>query len=182
LTELLGFLVKNYPEFTFFMDKGTDWHNIIIYNIYSLVTLVYFAWLYLRLFSDQMHKKAVKIGAAVYMLSYVISLFYQDPFHEALLYPVVIESLVIVMAALFHIKELRRITDLPPQQYNLMYWVDRALLVFHIPFPIIYICAVHYYREMYKPFYLFELQLFTIVVMYILIIIGFIRSSRPSFR
>lgn len=182
LTELLGFLVKNYPEFTFFTDTRVDWHNIIIYNIYGFVIMFYFAWLYLQLLRSWKFKRVIKVGVGIYLVITVISLFYKDPFHEVLVYPAVIESLIIVLAAFFHMKELRQLSDLPPQQYNLMFWVDLGLLVFHIPFPIIYFCAVHYFSEIYRPLHLHDVQNITIAAMYIIFIIGFIRSSRPSFR
>ena len=182
LTELLGFLVKNYPEFTFFTDPRFDWHNIIIYNIYGLVTMFYFTWIYYRLLVSEKFKRIILFGLATYLVCTVICLFYQDPLHEVLLYPAIIESLSIALAALLHIKELRGIANIAPQNYNLMFWVDRGLLAFHIPFPIIYFSAVNIFREVYLPFRFSDLHNITIAAMYVLFIIGFIRSSRPAFR
>lgn len=182
INELLGFLIKNYPEFTLFIDKEHNWHNIIIYNIYGIVSLFYFGWVYLNLLDDLRHKKWILWSSGIYLLILAISLFYQDPLHEALVVPLILESIIISFCVFLHIDHLKKSRPLPPQQYNLMFWVDRGLLLFHIPFPIIYLCAIKYYREIYEPLGLATALNFVIAGMYLLFTIGFIRSSRPAFR
>ena len=111
-----------------------------------------------------------------------LACFYQDPFHKALVAPLILGSLIISFCVFLHLHQLKKYRPLPPQQYNLMFWIDRGLLLFHIPFPFIHFCAIMYYREVYEPLFLATVLNCLIAGMYILFTIGFIRSSRPAFR
>lgn len=182
LNELLGFLVKNYSEFTFYTDPRYDWHNIIIYNIYGVLTLLYFAWVYLKLIKRRRLQLVIKGGVILYFISYFICLIYLDPAHDVFLAPAMIEGFLIATAAFFHIWELKQKRGSTPAYYNLMFWIDRGLIAFYLPFPMLYFLMCNYYRNVFQPYGLGTVFELSIVAMYIIFIIGFIRSSRPAFR
>ena len=182
LNELLGFLIKNYPDYTLFTASAHDWHNIILYNIYAVLTMLYFTGVYYTLIKNPMYRKWILGAVGVFFLSIAISLVFQDPLHEALVYSFATESLVIVLFVFLHIKEIKQTPALPPQEYNLMFWIDRGLLTFHLPFPLICFMAFQYYAQVYKPLHLATVLNLCIAAMHILFIIGFIHSSRPVFR
>lgn len=182
LTELLGFLVKNYSEFTFYTDPQHDWHNIIIYNIYGVLTLFYFAWVYLKLIKRRKLQLLIKGGVILYAISYIITLVYRDPEHEVFLVPSMINGFVISTAAFCHIWELKQKPGSSPPHYNLMFWVDRGLIAFNLPFPFLYFILFNHYREIFQPYRLDIVFDLSIAAMYIIFIIGFIRASRPAFR
>lgn len=63
LTELLGYFIKFHDEFQVVSDSNYDWYNVIIYNIYSVISFAFFYYLYWRLVKTDKYKKWIIVGA-----------------------------------------------------------------------------------------------------------------------
>lgn len=181
MTELLGYFVKNYEEFQFFSDSRYTWHNVIIYNIYSVISFLFFYYIYWKVLKNPVHRKWLKYGSLLSASSYVVSLFFQDPFHVNLYYADLVASLVLLMAIWMYFKEKKGEDNPYPQKRNLLFWISWGLAIFHIFFPFIFIAAYDAPR-IYTMYNLHHLLMVLIVVMYALFSIGFLLGQRKAFR
>ncbi|NDV16268.1 hypothetical protein GO009_09540 [Muricauda sp. TY007] len=181
LTELLGYFIQFNEEFQFFSDERYDWHNVIIFNIYSVVTFLFFYYIYWRVLKVQKHKSWVKYGALVGVLAYIISLIFQNPFHTNLYYADLVASIVLLVDISLYFKEKKRETNPYPQKYNLMFWTSLGLAIFHIFFPFIFLMG-YKAQYIYVEYHLHDFLMMLIVFMYGTFIIGIIIHKRKAFR
>ncbi len=180
-TELLGYFIKNHEDFQFFSDGRYDWHNVIIYNVYQIVTFLFFYWVYWKTVKKQFSKEMIKYGAYLCSLSYISNIFFQNPMHEQLKYAHIIGSLVLVFALILYFKEKRLENNPYPQKNNLLYWVSIGLFVFYAFFP--FLLLSDYFDISISVQYHLRITLLTfIVLMYFLFIVGLLMGKRKAFR
>ncbi|RDY60843.1 hypothetical protein [Flagellimonas nanhaiensis] len=180
-TELLGYFIKYHEEFQFFSDDRYSWRNIIIYNIYQVVTFLFFYWVYWRVLKSKTYKKWVKYGAVVAMFSYAVSLFFQNPFYVSLYYADVIGSLVLLMCIILYFKEKRMETNPYPQKHNLLFWVSVGTFIFYLLAPYIWLTGYLRY-DIWVTYYFWKVLIVLIMIMYSLFIIGLLMGKRKAFR
>ncbi len=179
--ELLGTLVRTYPSFSFFKNLSYSSYNQIIYNIYFVIFLIFFYSVYWQLISDKSYKKYVKLISFISIFSFVISCIFQNPFETDLFYSVSIGSWVLVLfIGLYFIDKHKRNKKLV-QPNNLVFWLSIALLVFYSIFPILFLVGyLDYYT--WEKYSLRTVLKILIIVMYGLIIIGFVKGKRRAFE
>ncbi|MEX0314703.1 MAG: hypothetical protein AB3N18_11040 [Allomuricauda sp.] len=180
-TELLGYLVKHTNEFQFFSDSRYAWHNIIIYNIYSVASFTFFYYVYWKILKDENHKKKAKYAAITALFGYLISLFFQNPFHKGLYWADLLASIVLLYMITLYFIEKRKENNYYGMKHNLLFWVSLGLIIFHIFFPFIFIAAYDF-PIFYYEYHLHEFLKVLIVIMYLLFIIGFLMGKRKAFR
>ncbi|MEO0505023.1 MAG: hypothetical protein AAF090_02640 [Bacteroidota bacterium] len=179
-TELLGYFIKFHEDFQFFSAEGTDWHNVIIFNIYQVVTFAYFFWVYYKVCLLQENKRRIKFLAIGTFSSYFISLFFQDPFHIGLYYADLVGSLSLVVIIILYFMEKTKKTVKYPVMNNLMFWVSLGLLVFYCLFPFVQLIGYTKY-EIWVEYHFQTVLSILIVTMYILFNIGFIFGKKKAF-
>lgn len=181
LTELLGYFIKYHEEFQFFSDERYNWHNVIIYNIYSVITFLFFYYIYWRVLKIAKHKKWVKYGTIIAMLSYVVSLFFQDPLHMNLYYADLLASTILLVLIGLYFKEKKDEGPLQPMKYNLMFWTSLGLVVFHLIFPYLFVIGYEA-PKIWAKYQLRQVLQVLILFMYGTFMLGFIVSKRKAFR
>lgn len=105
LTELLGYFIKYFDEFQIINIEKYSWYNVIIFNIYSVISFLFFYYIYWRMVQNKKHKKWIKIGALASISSYVISLFFQNPLYSNLYYADMIASFILLFNIWLYFKE-----------------------------------------------------------------------------
>ncbi|WP_136464836.1 hypothetical protein [Flagellimonas onchidii] len=180
-TELLGYLIKHTNEFQFFSDSRYAWHNVIIYNIYSIVSFSFFYYIYWKILVDKKHKKRVEYAVAVSLVGYVVSLFFQNPFHIGLYWADLLASIVLLYFITLYLMEKKKENSYYKMKHNLLFWVSLGLAIFHIFFPFIFIAAYDF-PIFYYEYHLHDFLNILIVVMYFLFIVGFLLGKRRAFR
>lgn len=182
LTELLGYFIKYHDDFQFFSDERYKWHNVIIYNIYSVITFLFFYYIYWRVLKKEKHRKWAKYGAIISMSAYVVSLFFHDPFHMNLYYANLVASLVLLVDITLYFKEKgKEEASTHLMKHNLMFWISLGLAVFHIAFPFLFVIAYEA-PEIWAKFKLRQVLKVFIVFMYGTFMLGFLISKRKAFR
>jgi len=178
--EILGYFIFYFEEFTFFDEKEYNWHNVIIYIIYHLIFSAYVFWLYHEVIKNKKSRKMVKVGAILTFSSYLISLFFQDPFHSDLYYADCVGCIVTIVIILLHLKEVKK-TNGGMNRYNLMVWISWGMLVFNIYFPF-YILNGYLNADFFLEYHLRQVLWVVICIMYGLFSAGFLISKRSAFR
>ncbi len=180
-TELLGYFVKHSNEFQFFAEEHYSWHNVIIYNIYSIVSFLFFYYIYWTILKSVQYKKWVTYATATALLGYVISMFLQDPFHSNLYYADLAASIFLLIIIGLYFKEKREEPKTYPMTQNLLFWISVGLFIFHLFFPFIFLAAYEA-PGFYAEYRLHKLLMVLIVLMYTLFIVGFLAGKRKAFR
>ncbi len=181
LTELLGYFIKYHDQFQFFSEEEYSWHNVIIYNIYSVVTALFLYYIYWRVLTIEKHKNWIKYVTATSLLGYMVSLFFQDPFHMNLYYADLLASLLLLFVITIYFREQRLAQAAYPRRYNLMFWISFGLAGFHAVFPFLFLIAYeapHIWAE----FQLRNVLKVFIVFMYGSFFVGFLLSKRKAFN
>ena len=181
LTELLGYLVKHTDEFQFFSEEKYNWHNVIIFNIYSVIAFAFFFYIYWNVLQSKKHKRWVVYGGMVSFFSYLISLFFQDPLHMNLYYADLIASMVLLFDIGLYVREKRCEEATYPIKHNLMFWTSLSLAVFHAIFPYLFLIAYEA-PEIWAQYQLRDVLKVLIIFMYGTFMIGVILGRRTSFR
>lgn len=181
LTELLGYFITYHDAFQFFSDDISLKHNVIIYNIYALVTFLYFYDVYIKVVNNKKYKKWIKIGAMVCGLSFLISLLFQDPLHTNLYYAEFLGSLILIMAIGLYFKEKTGELGSYPKMNNIMFWTSMGLAIFYIFFPFIFLIG-HDFPQTFVDYGLNQLLMIVVVVMHTTFVIGALAGRRRAFR
>ncbi|MEE1963040.1 hypothetical protein V1387_10115 [Allomuricauda taeanensis] len=182
LTELLGYFISHHDDFQFFSDDRYSWHNVIIYNIYSVVTFLFFYYIYWRILKGDKHRNWVRYGACISMLAYAVSLFFQDPLHMNLYYADLIASIILLVNIALYAKEkMGEGTQLHSMKYNLMFWITLGLAVFHAIFPFLFLIAYEA-PKVWAEYQLRQVLIVLILFMYGTFMLGFLISKRKAFR
>ena len=178
--ELLGVLVRTYPNFSFFNDLEYSYVNDIIYNIYSIVFFGYFYMVYYKLASSQQHKKWIKRLSGIVLLTYLGSCFFQNPLDTNLFYAHAVASWVLLILIYLYFKSKKSEVDSPKNKHNLMFWVSVGLFSFYLVFPFLFI--IGYLRfDLWEKFHLRALLRIFILIMYCLFCTGFVMGRRRAF-
>ncbi|UJH66713.1 hypothetical protein [Allomuricauda sp. SCSIO 65647] len=180
-TELLGYFIMNYEEFSFFSEQKYSWHNIVIYNIYQIIMLCFFYWVYFTLLRNAKHKKYMAIVVTITALAYLINLFFENPLHSSLYYADFVGSYSLVFCIVLYYKEKMNEGKPSTLKENLMFWVSLGLLIFHIFAPILFFVGYQDF-EMWNKYHFRKVIWVLVSLMYTLFSIGLIISKRKAFR
>ncbi|GGG51561.1 hypothetical protein GCM10011414_21440 [Croceivirga lutea] len=178
--ELLGFLVINFEAFSFFEETENDWHNVVIYNIYSLFFYGYLYWVYHGVLKSKKHRKLVKVFAIITYVGYAVSLLFQDPFHSDLYYAECLNSILINTLIVIHFRKLKKLNVVQPSKYNLMVWFNAGMFLFHLYYPF-YLLNGYLNVDFFLTYELRKILWIVVSIMYLLFTVGFLLNKRRAF-
>lgn len=180
ITEILGFLIREYDTIQIVYIDGHSSYNNLIFNIFDIVFFLYFFYVFWSTIDNKKFKKVIKIGGMLFILSSLINPFFQD----FVVFPQILASsigaIVLILSILFYLASLRSIAQYPNNQ-ELLFWVSLGLLIFNMFYPFILLLGYFDY-ELYQKLHIRIFHHALIAVMYSCFILGFIlmRRIRPS--
>ena len=180
-TELLGYLILTYKDFSFFADENYHWYNVIIYNIYGIFVLCYFSYIYYSQLQEKTHKKIALYGCIAVFLSFFVSCFFQNPLYTGLYYAKTFQSLLMVILVVLYFKEKLENRNAPPLKNNLMFWVSLGLIIFHTIFPFLYLTGF-LKPEIWIAYRFRDILKVLIIISYSQFLIGLLLGRRSAFR
>jgi len=180
ITEILGFLIREYDTIQLVYLDGHSSYNNLIFNIFDIVFFLYFFYVFCSTIDNKKFKKVIKIGGMLFILGSLINPFFQDFVVFPQILASSIGSIVLILSILFYLTSLRSIAQYPNNQ-ELLFWVSLGLLVFHTFYPFILLLGYFDY-ELYQKLHIRIIHHALIAVMYSCFILGFIfmRRIRPS--
>lgn len=179
--EIVGYLVRNYDDISFITNLKYRNVNEIIYNIYAAIFFAFFYHVYWRLTVNKALKTYIKIGSFVTVLAFLISLIFQNPMKTNLFYAIAIGSWILVFCIILNYIDKTILQQKLLQPYNLMFWVSLSLLIFYSIFPILFIIGYTDYNT-WVEYELRTVLRVLIMVMYSLLIIGFLKARKMAFQ
>jgi len=176
ITEVLGFLIRDYDTIQIVYIEGYSYYNHLIFNIFDIIFFLYFFHVYRNTISSFKFKNWIKYGAILFIMCSIINPFFQD----FLLYPQLmastIGSIVLIFSILLYFLDKKAIANVPNRQ-NLLFWISWGLMFFYTFYPFILLLG-YFDDELYKEFHVRKVQHILIVVMYSCFILGFILMRR----
>ncbi|MBO0329165.1 MULTISPECIES: hypothetical protein [Flavobacteriaceae] len=180
-TDLLGYFIKFNDSFQFFSEGKYASLNIIIYNIYQLIAYAFFYWVYFKTLKRTQHKKLVKYGAFLVLVSYLTSLIFQNPLYRGLYYAELVGSWVLLGCIIFYFKEKKNENSSYHQGKNLLFWVSSGSFIFYAITPYIFLLGSIDDHVWYD--YHFQKILFVLIaIMYGFYMLGLLLGERKAFR
>ncbi len=179
ITEVLGFLIRDYDTIQIVYIDEYSYYNHLIFNLFDVIFFLYFFYVYRNTISSPKFKNWIKYGAILFIMCSIINPFFQD----FLLYPQLlastIGSIVLIFSILLYFLDKKAIVNVPNRQ-NLLFWISWGLLFFYTFYPFILLLG-YFDDELYKQFHVRMVQHILIAVMYSCFILGFIlmRRIRP---
>src|SRR6056297_80589 len=178
LNELLGHLVRYSDTFALLTDK--IFANDIIYNIYDIFYYGFFYSLFWGLISQEKIKRWIKILSIIVGASYIVSCFYQNPLKISLFYATSLASLILAITCILYRIDKGHNLQWSKEKFNLVFWISFGLVFFHFIFPILFLIG-YMPGDAWDSYELQTVLRLTILIMYTLFSIGFIKSRRRSF-
>ncbi|MGK0494973.1 MAG: hypothetical protein ACJAU2_001354, partial [Maribacter sp.] len=165
-------------NFAFLLD--TKFANDIIYNIYDIFYYGFFYTVYWKLISQQKFKLWIKRLSLIVLGSYLLSCFFQNPMLVSLYYATSLASLILAVISILYLVDKGCNWQWNREKYNLVCWVSIGLIFFHSIFPVLFLIGF-LQQDIWDDYELHTVLRFSILLMYILFCIGFIKSRRRSF-
>jgi len=181
ITELLGYFIITFEEFSFFEDEAYSWNNVVIYNLYAVLTFIFYCWIYYQIIKKSSYKKYIKWGGLSILFSYVLSGYFQGILQTGLFYSDLIASIFVLFMIGLYFKERRNPDKSFIEPYNLMFWVSIGLFVFHTFFPILYTTGF-LKPEIWIKYHFRDLLKALIMISYSFFLIGLVLGKRKAFN
>ncbi len=180
LSEILGFMIREFEAFQIVDSVQYPYANNYVFNIYDIVSFLYFYFIFWNSVNKEEYKNLILYGAILYVMAVCINAVYQDAIIFPQVFASMIGSLLLVMSILLFLIEG---SSNHLKEKNLLIWISSGLLIFHLFFPPILFVG-HFYIELYMRFHLKQVHLLLIVLMYACFIIGFLnlRAIKPSVK
>jgi len=181
ITEILGYFIITFEEFSFFEDASYSWNNVVIYNIYAVLTFIFYCRIYYQVIKKRSFKKYIKWGGSAILFSYLVSSYYQNFLSTGLFYSDLLASLFLLFMIGLYFKERRKTDKSIIEPYNLMFWVSIGLFVFHTFFPILYTTGF-LKPEIWIKYHFRDLLKALIMLSYSFFLIGLVLGKRKAFN
>ncbi|MCK0188375.1 hypothetical protein [Arenibacter sp. F20364] len=179
LTELLGYFTKHYEVFHISIFSSFIRHNVIIYNIYNLVFFSYFFYVYWSYIGNKKYRKFIIFAAIFYLLVSLINPFFQSFKLESQVYSYLAGALAIIICIVLFFMEHRNNSKTLDYRFTGIKWISIGLLIFYVGYsPIKASRFYNYTYQINEYVHLRRMHLLLILLMYISIIIGFLRMKR----
>lgn len=177
--EILGALVYNIEDFTFFTEAKYSFYTLFIYNLYDLIFFPFFLYVYWKSVPNEITKNVIGLGAILFVLVLVINSLFVNPFKHELWYAYVVGSVVLIGSILAYLYSLRLNSSTSKIFGNLLFWISIGLLIFHLGYMPITIFKNSYPDLTPRDFTgIKKFHIGLIVFMYTSFIIGFLKMRR----
>lgn len=179
LNELLGYFINNDPTFLnpFLKDFFSN-TNIMFYNIYNIIFVLYFVYIFWHYSNSKLYKKTILYFGFSFIIIIIINIFLQNFFTKQQILSFVCGSIILIICILLYLKENNKILRNKLIKHSLLFWISIGLLIFFTFYtPIkIYYCVTNFEN---MPLYriIRRVHLSLICIMYGCFIYGFIQMK-----
>jgi hypothetical protein len=181
ISEILGFLVRDYDNFSLFLNDLFRNYTWVIFNIYNIVFFYFFYYVFWYHLKKPWHRIYLLSGMAVVGFGSIYNAQISSFLYESQIFAYLAGGVVLIGAILIylynHAKEEGRFFDVG----DLLSWLCLGMLFFYSGYLPIKI--IRYYNTIYQindnPI-IRRVHLSLILLMYALFAIGFLRMDRRN--
>lgn len=177
--EILGALVYNIEDFTFFSELQYSSYTLLIYNLYDLIFFPFFFFVYWKSLHNNRVKKIIKYGGILFLIVFFINSLLVNPLKFELWYAYIFGGLMLIVSILAFLKSLIRNSSTSYISNNLLFWISVGLLIFHLGYlPITIFKNSHLDLTISDYSSIRQVHIGLIIFMYGCFIIGFVKMKR----
>ncbi|WP_149304108.1 hypothetical protein [Pareuzebyella sediminis] len=179
LNEMLGSLIFEYPEYRFFGSDALAFYNMVIYNIYNVIFCLYFFRIYTFYLDNEKIKIGIQYASIAFLIVATLNPFYEDFVTSSQTATYVVGGLIILVCSTLYLRQIFTTKNEIPWKNDLLFWISLGLFVFYAGYlPIKILRFYHSIYNITEGTHVRLTHLSLIVIMYLLIIIGFLRMRR----
>lgn len=180
LTEILGSLIKydgyNNPFASGFYSK----YNLILYNVYSIISFLYFYFVYWSFSTSKKIKLMIKYCVYILICISLLNAIIHNPLHFRQNYTYTLGAIFLVYFAYLYLTKKNMLFSKNGSHKNIIYYFSIGLIVFYIgysPIRILYFYITEETIDIYHK--LRRVHLTLIYIMYGYFIYGFVQMKKP---
>lgn len=178
LSEVLGFMVRNFDEIQIVYKEEYSYYNTLIFNVFDIIFYLYFLSIYHKVLIATKSKKFVKLGIVVFIVVSIVNLFVQNFYVDPQNYAIIVGSFFTAGSALIYLLQLKK-DSFALKTSNLLFWISIGIIFFHLFYPItMYIISFEY--ELYNHLKLARFHYLSIAIFYACFVIGFLKVKRTK--
>lgn len=160
-----------------FLNQQQNVNNLVLFNIYSIVTAYVFLYIYFKSIHSKIGKVIVVAMGIFYGIISLANCFYHSFIYEMTDLPDIVLSFIIVISVIIYLYEILNSDKIIIINKLLLFWVSIALLMYYLPIVPFQVVAKFYrYGKAVPQFYLINSILAGIY--YTIFILGFIWSGK----
>ncbi|NJB72574.1 hypothetical protein GGR42_003065 [Saonia flava] len=185
VTETLGGFIWHFKEFSLYLNDFYYNNNHLIFNIYSLITYLYLYSIFRKFIKYKTYKRYVFYGAIVFLISNIINASYSNFFYDSLILADSIGGVILIVCIGLYFKSRKKEGLTYFDSYDILSWIGLGYATFFIGYLPLTFCryTIYNFNKMpTEPIFFRPLHFSLIIIMYSLIIIGFIRMKRLIYR
>lgn len=180
LTEVMGVIIRDDPNFSINLSEFYYNNNWLIFNIYNLIFFLYFGYVYGLYLTGSVWKKTARAGLVLFIAASLINAFMEDFRVFSQLYAYTVGGILMIVLAWAYLRQQYRLRQRIPLHSNLLVWISLGILVFYMGYlPIKYIRSLAAKLELVSmPELIRPLHLGLILFMYGCFLMGLLRLHR----
>ncbi len=155
-----------------------EMYNLIIYNIYLLISFPFLFSIYWNFLKDKKYKKIVIIFAIIYIIAFTVNgLFFENYSKDLVTYPFIMASCFLIFTVIFYFIEILNSEKVLNVTRDLLFWISVGVILFNIGV-IPWVITLKHYSENFA--LMNTLLQVLILILNICYIVGFICSHKKQ--
>lgn len=155
-------------------------YNVFFYNIFQIISFTFYLSLFKNVVKSLKNKKIISILLALYYTSYLINLlFIDDFFKDYFSNTYIIGAVLIITSILIFLYEILKSDKIIHINKMMVFWISIGLLLMYLP-NIPFNVIRNYYQDSPTIPYIYAVNFLLVFVFNIIIISGFIWSSKEQ--
>lgn len=183
LSELLGMIIKYSANMGLFLNELYANNNFVIYNIYYIISFLFFLVIYYLYLKRSVHKRIIAFFIPIFIVVAFVNALYESFLTISQVYTYVVGAIGMIVCAALYFIENKIDRNSWFNSRDLLSWISLGLFVFYMVFTPIKILK-HYWLMIgeYPPIWSRRLHLSVLVFMYVSFILGFIKMDRLTLK
>lgn len=184
IVEMIGKLptyISTYDEMSFLKETFLN-TNAWLYNIHSIVSIVFYTWYFRENLLSKKFKDTVNILIVVFFITSIVNLLITDDFlkiHSS--FPMITGTLIILVSVFFYFFEMLKSEKILEFNKDLVFYVAIGAMVLHLVVAPLFIYSAYYSKENVEFIKIRVIILYcAIIFTYTCYTIGFIICSRKN--
>lgn len=183
LTELLGLIIRDSENMNLFLNEFYANNNFVIFNIYYIISFLFFLAIYYLYLHRRVHKKIVVGLMIFFFVTAVVNAIYESFLTISQVYTYVAGGISMIACTALYFIENKTDRKRWFNPRDLLSWISLGILAFFLVYTPIKILKQYWLMigEFHQPWSR-RVHLAVLVFMYVSFIIGFIKMDRLTLK
>ena len=177
LMELVGYLVKTNEGLALIFEDITD--NSLIYNIYAIVSYIYYYFVFWSFTKDYRQRKSIFWGGIIFLTSCLINPFFQNFISISQTFSYLLGGCILLYVTLSYLHNFYLIPQKFAVKQNIIFWMSLGLSIFYLGYlPIKTLKFYYHLHQSDVSTTVINIHWVLIIITYTIFIMGFFQMKR----